>query len=296
MRTSIPQQLHQKTMANRKKLLKRFELKEFPQPEIIQLSHPVLFCHGYGAIGSLIKPSLLHDACLLTRMRGIIAFAPNVVPYAKISTRAEEWSKIIRHIVKKYNFDKINVIAHSMGGLDMRYALTHLDAAKHVESLTTVSTPHHGTFLAELILKAPENVTEKLGDLFNWFGDMVYPETKSDSLGSVEQLTRDYVREVFNPDTPDVPGIDYYSYSAATGKGTDQPLNPIYKFQNIQIYEEEGINDSFVSVESANWGKHIKTLPISHMEQIKARVTKERLPLYESSWTGILEMLADQGH
>jgi len=283
-------------MATNKKLLRRFELKEFPQPEIIQIKYPVLFCHGYGAIGSLIKPSLLHDACVLTRLRGIVSFAPNVVPYAKISTRAEEWAKIILHITQHYQFRKLNVIAHSMGGLDMRYALAKLNISDRVESLTTVSTPHHGTSLAELILKAPDNVTEKLGDLFNWFGDMVYPETKSDSLGSVEQLTRQYISSEFNPEITDVPGVSYYSYSAAVGKGTDQPLNPIYKFQNHQIFNEEGINDSFVSAKSATWGEHIETLPISHMEQIKARVTKERLPLYEKSWTGILQMLARKGH
>ncbi|MEX2362650.1 MAG: hypothetical protein WD597_03460, partial [Balneolaceae bacterium] len=182
------------------------------------------------------------------------------------------------------------------GGLDMRYALSKLDIADKVESLTTLSSPHHGSSLADLVLKAPELVTEKLSWVFDWFGDNMYPKTKSDALGSLEQLTCAYVKEVFNSTVKNVDSVKYYSYSAAVGKGTKYSLNPVYKFQNYQIFDKEGINDAFVSAQSAKWGEHITTVPLSHITQMHIQVNKENQKLYEKFWLDLLKMLAGKGH
>lgn len=283
-------------MADRRTLLKRFELKEFPQPELLKLKYPVFMCHGYGAIGGMIKSGPMHDPCMEIRSHGIAAIAPNIVPYARIETRAENWVRLIRNFCDEYGCEKVNVVAHSMGGLDMRCALSKMDIADKVESLTTISTPHHGSSLADLVLKAPELVTEKLGDMFDWFGDNMYPKTKSDALGSLEQLTRSYICEVFNPDTPDVDGISYYSYSASIGKGTEYSLNPMYKFQNHHIFEKEGPNDAFVSVDSARWGTHIETVPLSHLAQMHVQMSKESQKIYTHFWENVMKLLAENNH
>jgi triacylglycerol lipase len=68
------------------------------------------------------------------------------------------------------------------------------------------------------------------------------------------------------------------------GKGTDQPLNPISRLQNQLIFQNEGINDSFVTAASAEWGEHLGLLPISHLEQIEIQVNKERRMLVEAFW------------
>ena len=46
--------------------------------------------------------------------------------------------------------DRVDIIAHSLGGLDARYALSRLGLARRVRALVTVGTPHHGTPLADL--------------------------------------------------------------------------------------------------------------------------------------------------
>lgn len=278
-----------------KKYLKKFELSEFPQPDIIQLKYPVLMCHGYGGLSSILAPSLMHKPCMRLRTYGIHAFAPNIVPYATISTRAEQWLTIIKKLKKQYGFEKLNVVAHSMGGLDMRYAISKLDIADSVASLTTIATPHHGTSLAELILDAPETIRGKLAELADWFGENIYPSTKSDAVAAIEQLTRGFVTDQFNPETPDVDGIQYFSFSAVVGKGTNEPLNPIYRFQNQLIFQHEGINDGFVTDESAKWGKHLGTLPLSHLEQIEIQVKDDRKPLVEKFWLELAENLRENG-
>ena len=274
-----------------KKYLKKLELTEFPQPEVVMLKHPVLLCHGYGGFSMLISPSPMHKSCMRLREHGIIAFAPNIVPYATIDIRAAQWVDVIKKITLQHKIEKLNVVAHSMAGLDMRYAISHLDIVEKVASLTTIAAPHRGTSLAELILTAPNTIKEKLGDLANWFGENIYPSQKSDAVAAVRQLTREYITEEFNPSTPDSNEIPYFSYSAAVGKGTEEPLNPIYLVQNQLIYQQEGVNDSFVGLESAKWGKHLKTLKISHLEQIEIQVNKERKTLVDAFWNDLITHL-----
>lgn len=277
------------------RFLRKFELLDFPQPEIINLKYPLFLCHGYGGIAGLVRPSPLHNPCMSLRSYGIHAFAPNIVPYAKISVRAEQWAEKIDQLKEQYGYEKFNVVGHSMGGLDMRFAISHLGIEKSVASLTTVATPHRGTTLAELILTAPGVIKDRLGEVFDWFGESIFPSSKSSSVEAVEQLTRQYVCEEFNPNNPDNDRIEYYSFSAAVGKGTNQPLNPIYRYQNQHIFGLEGKNDSFVSVESAIWGKHLQTVPLSHMEQIDLQVSKERQKYVDQFWIDLVFNLKENG-
>lgn len=274
-----------------KKYLKKLELSEFPQADIIQLKYPVLLCHGYGGFSRLLSPAPMHKPCMRLRSFGIHAFAPNIVPYGTISTRAEQWVRIMGKLQDKYGYERLNVVAHSMGGLDMRYAIAKLGADESVASLTTIATPHRGTSLAELVLNSPDTIREKLAEFVDWFGESIYPTTKSDAVAAVQQLTREYVIEKFNPSIPNTDGVQYFSYSAAVGKGTEQPLHPIYRLQNQLIFQNEGINDSFVTDDSAKWGKHLGTLPISHLEQIEIQVNKDRKPLVENFWLELAKNL-----
>lgn len=276
--------------------LDKFKLREFPEPERITLKYPVLLCHGYGAITVLSKPSPLYDVAMLMRTHNVLAFAPNIVPYARIETRAESWMMLIRKLLDELQCQKLNVIAHSMGGLDIRYAISTLNAAPAVESLTTVSTPHHGTYLAELALDAPQTIREKVAGFLDWMGDQVYPDTKNDSTASAKQLTREYITSQFNPSVPDVKGVSYYSYSAAVGRGTDEPIQVLARYQNNQVYQAEGLNDGMVSVQSARWGEHIKTGNISHLEQMNFSTGDDRKPLFGAFWRDVLKMLEVKGH
>ncbi|MDV7392659.1 hypothetical protein RZS08_14930, partial [Arthrospira platensis SPKY1] len=154
----------------------------------------------------------LHDVCLHLRSHGIPAIAPNGAPFASIQTRAANWAELFHEVRSQLGVEKLNIIAHSMGGLDMRYAITHLGLAPYVESLTTVATPHHGTVLADLGANTPERIREPLKDFLNWVGNNMYPRVESDILAAVSQLTTDYVQHEFNPSTPNVDGLPYYSY------------------------------------------------------------------------------------
>lgn len=279
-----------------KRLWKKLQVQEFPQPDFIRIKYPVLFCHGFGSLASLVKKSPMDEICMLYRQHGISSFAPNIVPYNTIRIRAEAWCRMIDTILSLTGAEKVNIIAHSMGGLDMRYAITHLGVAEHVSSLTTISTPHQGASLAEWALKTPSRVKDLLADLLNWLGNSLYPRIRSDVLSATEELTRDYVMNDFNPNTPDIEGVRYYSYSASTGKGTNSSINRILLPLNNHIYKEEGVNDGFVSEQSGHWGEYLGHTSLSHIEQINVNLSADHEPLWNEFWIKVARNLSERNH
>lgn len=274
--------------------MKRLKLEPFPQPAPIILNNPVLLCHGFGAMGNMGKKGLLHDIGMMYRMRGILAFAPNIVPYGRIETRAEAWKTAMEEIRRQTGNQPLDVIAHSMGGLDIRYAIHHLGAHAYINRLVTVSTPHRGTYLADFMLRTPDTVLKHLADLTNWFGNSVHPDTPSDVLGALEQLTREYVEHRFNPDCPDHPEVEYYSVTASAGEGTGVSISPLLIPFNKRIYEQQGVNDGYIPVSSAVWGRVIGETQLSHPEQIKINLTSKKLDEWEHFWLDIARYLAGE--
>lgn len=269
-----------------------FQLKSFPQPEPIILTRPVLLCHGFGAMGNIAKKGQLHEIAMLYRAHGILAFAPNIMPYGRIETRAKAWAEAIQRIVEQTGAPQLHVITHSMGGLDMRYAVQHFGAHAQVYSLTTLGAPHRGTYLADFMLRTPEAVLKNLARFTNWFGNNVYPEASSDVLGALKQLTPGYMQSEFNPKCPNHPAVQYRSVTASCGKGTDAPINRMLIPFNKRIYEHEGVNDGYVPVSSARWGEVIIETTLSHPEQIKMNLAAKKEAQWERLWLDIARDLA----
>lgn len=270
-----------------------FTLETYPQPDPIILKHPVLLCHGLGALGNIIKKSLLHDVCILLRLHCITAFAPNIVPYARISVRAEAWAEIIPQILEKTKADKLHIVAHSMAGLDIRHLICNLGLTDRILSLTTVASPHRGSSLTGLTLNAPGKIRNSLIEVSNWFGNNVYPKIPSDMMGALEELSPDYIKNEFNPNHPDSEDVVYQSVSAACGKGTDHPINKLMIPFNHYVHDREGPNDGYVGEASARWGKLIETTRLSHLEQININVSGKNKGEWERLWLGIAKSLQD---
>lgn len=63
-----------------------------------------------------------------------------------------ELAERIRQIVEETGCGKVNIIAHSKGGLDSRAAIAHCGMDPYVAILTTINTPHRGCIFAEYLL------------------------------------------------------------------------------------------------------------------------------------------------
>jgi triacylglycerol lipase len=186
-----------------------------------------------------------------------------VHPTGSIETRARQLKAIILRQMRLQNLEgqKVLIFAHSMGGLDARYMISRLGMADRVRALITLCTPHRGSPYADWSLR---HLGQRLGglQLMNFLGLDVQ---------GISDLTTESMRR-FNEQVPDAPGVKYYSISAA------RPWHrvPAFALHSYKIiYDAEGDNDSLVSVQSAQWGRHLGTWPADHWHVINKRMVIE---------------------
>ena len=270
-------------------------LDAFPQPPIIPLTYPVVLMHGFGIMAAFQRGGHLHQEAMYLRQRGVRAYAPNVAPYNSISVRADMWKERIERIVHETGADRLSLVAHSMGGLDARYLITELGLHEHVAALVTVSTPHRGTAIADSVLNQPDLVRDWLANVADYIGARALKDSPSDVLRAVSELTPEHMQSTFNPDVPDHPAVRYWSYAGKAGRGTDVPLDPFFYVLNSIVYKQEGVNDGYVSVDSAKWGTFLGTIDADHARQIGIRSSFAADFDSNAFYADVTRMLADEG-
>jgi len=154
---------------------------------------------------------------------------------------------------------KVNIIGHSHGGLYSRYAISNLtldgqSVSKKVASLTTLCTPHRGSSAADVIVGlAGDTGGWLIGVATDWIYGFLMGDQNPQSYDNAITVTRNYVQNVFNPNTPNKSGIYYQSYATKIKTITaDMVLEPTWLL--IKFYE--GANDGLVSETSAKWGNY----------------------------------------
>src|SRR5436853_4752530 len=132
------------TWSRRARLRKRVPARHAPR-----LRHPVVLAHGVFGFDEIAVAGRRHryfrNIAEELAAPGLEFYRPRVAPVAPISVRAGTLVKLLRSLPG----DRFNVIAHSMGGLDARFAIARLGLADRIASLVTIGAPHHGTPLAD---------------------------------------------------------------------------------------------------------------------------------------------------
>jgi len=172
-----------------------------------------------------------------------------------------ERAKVLESVIsKKYPGRSVHLIGHSMGGLDCRYLTSHLKHRKFkVLSITTVATPHRGSSFADHFI---DTLGKDRIPSFIALLDLL-PIGGGDGK-AFESLTLDSMRK-FNEETPDVEGVQYYSWGAVV----EPSLMDAFRWPHSVIMEREGPNDGLVSVESAKWGTYLGTLEdVNHLDLV----------------------------
>lgn len=117
---------------------------------------PILLVHGMAdnhSIFALLRRGLMR--------RGFSrVFAMNYsVRTRDVRTAAAQLAEEIEAIVTETGYERIHVVAHSLGGIIARYYVTRLDGDERVHTLVTLGSPHHGTLAAHLL---PTRITRQL--------------------------------------------------------------------------------------------------------------------------------------
>lgn len=233
--------------------------------------YPILLIHGVG-FRDLKWPLYWGRIPNALSDMGAVLFYGKQDCWARTEDNARSIKARIRQITEETASEKVNIIAHSKGGLEARMAASSLGMGGQIASITTVGTPHRGSKTIDRLLKAPDrlfNIASFAVD--NWIG--LIGDTKPDFYAVCRDFSTEYA-ESFNRENPDVPGIFYQSYAGVM----KTPLSDInLSTANMIVKMIEGDNDGLVSVESARWGESFTLLTgrgnrgVSHYDEIDFR-------------------------
>jgi triacylglycerol lipase len=216
-------------------------------------AYPVILAHGTGGAAKIlgivdywwgIPDALLNEGAevYLTTVNGMDGTVD----------KAEQFKVQFLQIRAISGASQFNIIAHSHGALYTRYAISNLGLSPYVKSLTSIAGPHQGMMLADMIVKnVPGPVSRITGNTLDFIYAYFFGDTAPDSLQNAWDVTTNHMKNVFNPNTPDVGTVYYQSWAAKAKYGCPNViLNPIWRM----LVSCEGPNDGLVSVESAKWG------------------------------------------
>ena len=260
----------------------KWELDEVrAENEVCKTKYPILLVHGvffrdfrylnyWGRIPKELKRN------------GAAVYYGQHQSAASVEDSGRELAARIRAILDETGCEKVNIIAHSKGGLDSRAAIAHAGCAPYVATLTTINTPHRGCIYAEYLLnKVPEAARQKVAAAYNATLKRLGDENP-DFLAAVTDLTESACL-ARNETTPDMPGVLYESVMSYCRKARHGkfPLNATYPV----VKHFDGKNDGLVSVDSAKWGTRFTLLEpvgkrgISHGDVVD--LNRENIPGFD---------------
>lgn len=271
--------------------------KERRDDQLCRTKYPLMFVHGV----------FFRDSRLLNywgripaelEANGAEIFYGEQESAASVENSAAQLAERIKSLVKRTGCEKVNIIAHSKGGLDARYAISQLGCDKYVASLTTINTPHHGCLFAEYLLNtAPERFVHTIEKVYNSAFTRL-GDNEPDFLAAVTDLTNTRC-EQFNKIAPDMPGVLYQSVGshARCSRSGRFPLN--FSYPIVKKYD--GDNDGLVALTSAPWGENFTVLHptgkrgITHADVID--LNREDIPGFDvrEFYVQMVHKLKEQG-
>jgi triacylglycerol lipase len=215
-----------------------------------------VLAHGYFGFERIGLQRVGHEYFRGVRRRlealGYSVYVTRVSPAAGIDVRAAQLAAQIERLGAK----RVNIIAHSMGGLDARLAISKLGLATRVASLTTIGTPHHGTPLADMALS---------------FGDWRTVRRLLDSIGvnvdGLYDVSTARMRE-FNRSIVDASEVSYASVVGAVNAASTAVVNALLLPGHAYLLRKGGANDGVVPATSQRWGRAIAEVEADHWAQI----------------------------
>jgi len=222
--------------------------------ETCATKYPIVLSHGMGAHADNLGIGYWYGIPGALEDEGADVYISDQMAMQGTAYRAQEVKAYVQYVLAVTGKSKVNIIGHSHGTLDTRYMISNLGMASKVASYTSIAGPHRGSSVADVILGVlPDSgewlVSGLVDTIYDWiFGD------KSNSIQGARDLSTSYMKNTFNPNTPNMSGIYYQSWAAKIKTITADFLIAEPTFLLMLFYE--GDNDCLVSVNSAKWGTY----------------------------------------
>jgi len=227
------------------------------------LKYPVVFVHGIIAHDRTKHFNFWGRIPDKLKEKGIMVYYGKTDSWGSCESNANILKYNIEKILSENKTDKVNIISHSKGGIDSRYLIWKYNIGDKIASLTTISTPHHGSELADLIYKQDIIHSKAMKKALNIFGKL-YGDINPDVLNVNYQLTTDRMKE-FNDNII----MDKRVYCQSLYTAMNNSYDDLMFFYSHQYLKKTvGENDGMVCEYSANWGDNVMKIEggISHAE------------------------------
>lgn len=213
-----------------------------------QTKYPILLLHGMGFHDRLPIHSYWGRIPHVLRKHGASVYFGDQDGNATTMSNARWLAKVIRRILEETGAEKINIIAHSKGGLEARYLVSSMGLGDVIASVTTIATPHNGSITVDKLLQKFPTVI-RLGSAVMDLGRRCMGDRNPHTFWVINQFTTDYMRR-FNLRNPDDPRVFYQSFAFVMRS----PLSdPILTIPNLVIGWFEGENDGLLAPCSTKW-------------------------------------------
>lgn len=167
---------------------------------------PYVLQHGINADGSTWREADAPGVLAALNNRGVLyAITALSVPQGgngSVADNAQELNVQITNFLAPLKSDKVNIIAHSKGGLDSQ-ALQALGPVYTINSLSTLSTPHFGSVAGDLSLVQQRAASNKInigadphGYVASYVGTMTFGF--GPKRPGLDDLTTDAARSAFS--------------------------------------------------------------------------------------------------
>ena len=256
---------------------------------------PIVLVHGLGMKDTFFMKSWGWIDRIL-RVQGYTVYKSNVDGFGTVESNAAQLKEEIRHILEETGAEKVNIIAHSKGGLDAKYMIQKMDMAKQVASLTTLCTPHKGSPIASFVMRFPRAAVKYAAFWVNLAYKILGDKTP-DSFTACEELKRTESLEEETVNVAD--GVLCQSFSAAIRPGEDAADFVMTIPMMFSRFIEKGrITDGLVPRDSAIFGKYRGDCvdgSISHTEIVDFMVRDKKRDKIFAFYSALCEELANAG-
>lgn len=212
-----------------------------------KLKYPVLLVHGMGFKDYKLVNYWGRIPEALEK-NGAEVYYGRQDSNGSIESNAEQLKISLDVALEKSGAEKVNIIAHSKGGLEARYLISTLGYADKTASLTTLSTPHNGSITVDKLMKLPQGAVKfGCGAADLWF--RILGDSSPHTYEAVKSF-RTADAERFNRENPDAEEVYYQSYAFAMKKMSSDMF---MAFPWIVVNHFEGENDGLLAPDSVKW-------------------------------------------
>lgn len=257
--------------------------------------YPLLLVHGLAMKETFFLHSFGRIDRIL-RIQGYDVHVSHIDSFGTIESNAAQLKDEVLSILQQTGADRVNIIAHSKGGLDAKHMITALGMADRVASLTTLCTPHRGSPMASFVLRFPSFMVKTAAFFVN-FAFRILGDKHPDAYTACRQLAREAHVEEAALLTEQ--GVFCQSFSASINdkdRHTDFVMGIPAMFS--RLIEHGSVTDGLVPRDSAIFGEYRGECiagSVSHTEIVDFMVLDKYRDRIFAFYSSLCEELVEMG-